>query len=102
MLTPFVEERKKKADQWICSPILASSHAGLALASIHCAEFDPLRDEGVAYNELLNRSGTPSKVKVYEGVAHPWGHWDGELSKAQEYVRHTIADLKDAHSMKVG
>jgi len=84
----------------ICSPILYPSHADLAPCSIHCAEFDVLRDEAVAYEDVLNKAGTPSKVKVYKGVCHPWGHWDGELDKAKEYVRDTLQDLREAHSAK--
>ena len=94
-----IEERKKKTNMWICSPILAESHANLAPCSIHCAEYDVLKDEAIAYNDLLNKSGTQSRVKVYEGVCHPWGHWDGELVKAQDYVRNTLDDLKQAHAV---
>jgi acetyl esterase/lipase len=93
------EERKKKAESWLASPILAKSHAGLAPCSIHCAEWDVLRDEALAYNELLNKSGTPSRIKVYQGVCHPFGHWDGALDKAKDYVRSTCADLKKAHAV---
>ena len=71
-------------ENWICSPILAPSHANLAPCSIRCAEFDVLRDEALAYNDLLNKSGTPSRIKVYKGVCHPFGHWEGELEKAKE------------------
>ena len=85
---------------WICSPILAESHANLAPASIHAAEFDVLNSEAVVYNELLNKSGTPSRINVYKGVCHPWGHWDGELEKAKDYVRNTLDDLRNAHAAK--
>ena len=100
-MTDFAEERKEKMNMWICSPILAESHANLAPCSIHCAEFDVLRDEAIAYDDLLNKSGTPSKIKVYKGVCHPWGHWDGELDKAKEYVRDTLAELRRAHAVKI-
>jgi acetyl esterase/lipase len=93
------EERKKKAESYLASPILAESHKDLAPCSIHCAEFDVLRDEAIAYDRLLNHSGTKSKIKVYEGVCHPWGHWDGELEKAKEYVRSTIEDLRETHTV---
>ncbi len=94
-----LEARKEKTNLWIASPILAESHASLAPCSIHVAEFDVLRDEAVAYSELLMKSGTPSRVKIYKGVCHPWGHWDGELEQAKDYVRSTIAHLKEAHSV---
>lgn len=58
-----------------------------------------LRDEAIAYNDVLNKAGTPSRLKVYDGVCHPWGHWDGELDKAKEYVRNTLVDLKQAHAV---
>lgn len=93
------EDRKKKAEQWICSPILAPSHKNLASASIHCAEWDVLRSEAVVYNDLLKKNGVESRIKVYEGVCHPWGHWDGELEKAKEYVRLTCEDLRRAHAV---
>jgi acetyl esterase/lipase len=92
------EARKKSAGSWLASPILAGSHAGLAPASLHCAEFDVLKDEGQAYHEMLQKAGVESQIKIYEGVAHPFGHWDGELEKAKEYVRDTIAVLRRAHA----
>lgn len=95
----IAEERTTKAKMWIASPILAESHANLAPASIHCAEFDVLRSEALIYNDVLNKAGTKGRVKVYQGVCHPWGHWDGELEKAKDYVRSTLADIKEAHSV---
>ena len=89
-------ERRKNAE--IASPILAESHADLAPASIHCAEIDVLRSEGEAYHKKLVESGTPSTIKVYQGVAHPWGKWDGELEKGKEYVKDTVEVLKRVHA----
>lgn len=92
-------ERKRKADMWICSPILAENHSNLAPASIHCAEVDVLVDEGIAYDKKLNESGTKSAIKIYKGVCHPFGHMDGELEKAKEYVADTLEVLKKAHQV---
>jgi acetyl esterase/lipase len=79
------------------SPILAPSHANLAPASFHIAEVDTLTSEGIAYHETLTKAGTPSKMKVYEGCGHPFGHWDGELEKAKEFTLDTFAALKQAY-----
>lgn len=84
---------------WIASPILADSHAELAPASIHCAEFDVLRSEAEAYHEKLQKSGTESRIKIYKGVAHPFGHWDGELETGKEYVRDTFEALRSVHAV---
>lgn len=99
-LTYVVEKRTESNTSWIASPILAESHAGLAPAVILCAEFDVLRSEAEAYNEKLLKAETKSSIKVFKGVAHPWGHWDGELEKAKEYVADTFHALQDAHGLK--
>ncbi|KAE8452647.1 hypothetical protein EG329_013906 [Mollisiaceae sp. DMI_Dod_QoI] len=94
-----VEERQKQAEHFYASPILAKSHADLAPASIHVAGVDTLTSEGIAYHEVLTKAGTPSTLKVYEGCGHPFGHWDGELDKAKEFVEDTIAALKKAYTV---
>ncbi|KAL3417400.1 alpha beta hydrolase fold protein [Phlyctema vagabunda] len=95
-----LEKRKESASHFYASPILAPSHANLAPASIHVAGVDTLTSEGIAYHETLTTAGTKSKLKVYEGVGHPFGHWDGELDKAKEYVRDTIQALKGAYGIE--
>lgn len=87
------------AEDFWASPILAASHAKLAPASIHVASVDTLTSEGIAYHEALTKAGTASKLIVYEGVGHPFGHWDGELDKAKEYVKDTIKALREAYTI---
>ena len=82
------------------SPILAASHAGLAPASIRCAEVDPLVDEGVAYHEKLSAAGTPSKIKIYKGQGHPFGQWGGENPAAREFTEDCVNDLKEAFAKR--
>lgn len=76
--------------------MLAPSHANLATAFVPVAEIDTLTSEGIAYHEKLVKAGTPSTLKVYKGVGHPWGHWDAELDKAKEFVQDSIDALKKA------
>ncbi|KAH8646953.1 alpha beta hydrolase fold-3 domain-containing protein [Tricladium varicosporioides] len=94
-----IDARKNITQDWRASPILASSHANLAPASLHIAGVDTLTSEGIAYHEVLKKAGTPSTLKVYEGVGHPFGHWDGELEKGKEYVQDTIAALRNAYTV---
>lgn len=91
--------RKKITEDFRASPILAKSHAGLAPASIHVAGVDTLTSEGIAYHEVLTKAETQSTLKVYEGCGHPFGHWDGQLDKAKEYVQDTIVTLKKAYKL---
>jgi acetyl esterase/lipase len=88
------------AEHFWASPILAESHAYLAPASFHIAEIDTLTSEGIAYHEVLTKAGTKSTLKVYEGCGHPFGHWDGELEKAKEFVKDTLDVLREAYILR--
>ncbi|SIN83691.1 Predicted flavoprotein CzcO associated with the cation diffusion facilitator CzcD [Parasphingorhabdus marina DSM 22363] len=52
------------------SPLLADSLAGLPPAFIVTGEFDPLRDQGMAYAEALAAAGTPARGIVAPGQIH--------------------------------
>lgn len=89
-------ERVERANDFRASPMAAKDLSNLAAASIHCAEVDPLVDEGKAYHEKLTAAGTTSVLKVYKGVGHPFGHWVGELPAAREFVQNVYAALREA------
>lgn len=94
----MTEHRKQVSDDYLASPILVANHGGLPPASIHVAGADPLISEGKAYHEKLLKDGTPSQLKVYDGVAHPFPSWDGVLDKAREYVQDTFVVLRNAYT----
>lgn len=60
------------------APLLAESHAGLPPAFVAVAQFDPLRDSGLAYAEALERAGVAVTLDRGEGLIHgylramPW------------------------------
>lgn len=58
-----------------------------------------LTSEGVAYHELLTKAGTPSRLKIYPGMCHPFAHWDGEVDRSKEWVNDTVAALKEAYAV---
>jgi acetyl esterase len=52
------------------SPLRAASLESLPPACVHTAEFDPLRDEGRAYAERLERAGVRSLYRCHSGMIH--------------------------------
>lgn len=90
--------RVENAKDFRASPILAASLANLAPASIHCAELDPLVDEGRAYYEKLTAAPgtTKASIKVYPGVGHPFAHWTRELPAAREFHEDAYKALSKA------
>jgi acetyl esterase/lipase len=52
------------------SPLLAEDLSRVAPAYVCVANFDPLRDEGVAYAERLRAAGVPVTLRVHEGLVH--------------------------------
>jgi acetyl esterase len=52
------------------SPIRGSDLSGLAPALVITAEFDPLRDQGMAYAAAMSDAGTPVVAWTYDGMFH--------------------------------
>ncbi len=52
------------------SPVRAPDLSGLPPAYVVTAEFDPLRDQGVAYAAAMSDAGTPVSGRTYDGMFH--------------------------------
>jgi acetyl esterase len=52
------------------SPLRAADLADMPPALIHTAEFDPLRDEGSAYSDLLRGAGVAVQLRCHAGMVH--------------------------------
>jgi acetyl esterase/lipase len=58
----------------LISPLRAAEFSGLPPAHIHTAEFDPLRDEGKAYADLLECAGVEVRYTCHRGmIRHFYG-----------------------------
>jgi acetyl esterase len=78
------------------SPLRAESLAGLAPALVVVCEFDPLRDEGVAYAERLQEAGVPVRLSEYEGMIHGFVRMPALIDRSQDLLHELGRFLADA------
>ncbi len=72
-----------QAGDWRVSPALASDHANLAPAVVGVAGYDPLRDQGIRYSELLAAAGVGVELRRYDGMIHGFAALSGLVPAAK-------------------
>lgn len=60
------------------------------------AEFDPLRDEGLAYAARLRAAGATVAETTYEGMVHAFFQHAGAVRKARQAHRDCVEALRVA------
>lgn len=71
---------------------------GLPPATILLAQYDPLRDEGLAYAEALKAAGVPVQLEIATGMIHGFFSMFQAVPDAQPYIDRAGARLRAAFS----
>ena len=77
------------ANEALSSPLAAPDLRGLPPAHVHVAEFDPFRDEGLAYAERLGESGVEARSRVHRAMIH----YFYALPRIIPYARSALAEI---------
>ncbi len=88
---------KKASDPYspLASPIRADLR-GVAPATIINAEIDPLRDDGLIYQQALQKADVPVTRTVYPGMTHEFFGMSAQVAKARKARDEVAAALKRA------
>jgi acetyl esterase len=73
----------------LVAPLKSRELSGVAPAHVIVAEYDPLRDEGLAYAEHLRRAGVPMQVSLYPGALHAFP----SLAPASAIARRAFTEI---------
>lgn len=68
---------------------------GLAPAVVVTGQFDPLRDEGMAYAEALAEAGVPVQSRVFAGMIHGFVDMGRHSPAAQAAIEETCALFRE-------
>ena len=82
--------------QWQVSPLLAPDLTGVPPALVITAEYDPLRDQGMAYAARLADAGVAVDAKMYEGVFHGFFGMQDAIDVARDALDDATAALRAA------
>jgi acetyl esterase/lipase len=76
------------------SPLRARSLTGLPPAIVVTAEYDPLRDEGLAYAQRLREAGNDVRHHHYDGMTHAFFSFVNAIPRGNDAVAQVGAEIR--------
>jgi acetyl esterase len=80
------------------SPLHCDDLSGLPPALVMIAEYDPLRDDGLAYAARLREAGVPVELHDLDGLTHAAFAFTRLLPTARRYETTALTALRRAHT----
>ena len=75
-------------------PLNAEDHSGLPPAVVVTAEYDPLRDDGLAYVKVLDQAGVSVTHHHYDDVFHAFFTLPNLIERGNEAIAKVGADIR--------
>lgn len=76
------------------APLIAKDLSGLPPALVIVAQYDTLRDEGIAYAKALESAGVNVHLHEYQGMFHPFVSLAGVLDQGQRAITEIATTAK--------
>ena len=87
-------DREENKNHPYASPLLAENLSNLPPALIIVAEFDVLRDEGLAYADRLKKAGISVTCLLYDDMIHAFLNLSGVLDRTREAIEDMCGKLQ--------
>ncbi len=87
---------EQSGQEWRASPLLANDYSSVAPAWVMTAEFDPLRDEGIAYAQRLRDAGVAVEEMQCPGMIHGFVRRVDLFDQARQVVDWLAQGLRQA------
>jgi acetyl esterase len=92
----YVPDPDSDRDDPEVSPLRTSDLTGLPSAIVVIDEYDPLRDEGLAYTDRLRRAGVGVSLHYYEDMLHVFFQFVNVFERGDEAVAQVGRDVRAA------
>ncbi|MBS4214147.1 MULTISPECIES: alpha/beta hydrolase [Neobacillus] len=91
----YLQKEEDKLNVFV-APLLAENLSMLPPALVITAEYDPLRDEGMAYAKRLHLAGVQVESTCYEGMIHGFFWMAGIMDKGKQAIEQVARYLHTA------